>query len=190
MSLMGLRTTLCYLLKVQGKIIGGFFKPDLNRVAALEPDVIFYAGLQKEVVRRFQDKAVLINLMPTSIKESFDHIRLLAALFDKRAAAEAIIKRQQEQLDIIRRKVAHIAPDKRMRVMRLMGRTSIMTPGDDSFQNEFIRAAGGFRPYLGKKVQSFQSLQMSGKSSIPKCFTGVEEIVLFLNCSMSLSGKR
>jgi len=52
------------------KIIGGFFKPDLDRVAALEPDVIFYAGLQKEVKMRFEDEAVLINLMPTSIKES------------------------------------------------------------------------------------------------------------------------
>lgn len=133
------------------KIIGGFFKPDLNRIAALEPDVIFYAGLQKEVKMRFEDEAVLINLMPTSIKESFDHLRLLGEVFDKRAGAERIIKRQQEQLDTIRRKVAFIAPENRMRVMRLMGRTSVMTPGDDSFQNDFIRAAGAVPPILGKK---------------------------------------
>ncbi|MBW2014863.1 MAG: hypothetical protein JRI69_13950 [Deltaproteobacteria bacterium] len=32
-----------------------------------------------------------------------------------------------------------------------MGRDPVMTPGDDSFQNEMIRAAGGIPPVLGKK---------------------------------------
>jgi adenosylcobinamide amidohydrolase len=32
-----------------------------------------------------------------------------------------------------------------------MGRDPVMTPGDDSFQNEMIRAAGGIPPLLGKK---------------------------------------
>lgn len=32
-----------------------------------------------------------------------------------------------------------------------MGRDKVTTPGDDSFQNEFIRAAGGIPPQLGKK---------------------------------------
>lgn len=32
-----------------------------------------------------------------------------------------------------------------------MGRDTVMTPGDDSFQNEMIRAAGGIPPHLGRK---------------------------------------
>jgi len=32
-----------------------------------------------------------------------------------------------------------------------MGRDRVMTPGDDSFQNEMIKAAGGIPPELGKK---------------------------------------
>ncbi|MCK5487525.1 MAG: adenosylcobinamide amidohydrolase, partial [Desulfobacterales bacterium] len=36
-------------------------------------------------------------------------------------------------------------------VIRLMGRDEVMAPGDDSFQNEMIRAAGGIPSELGKK---------------------------------------
>ncbi len=34
-------------------IIGGFFSPDLDRVAKLQPDVIFYADLQAKQVASF-----------------------------------------------------------------------------------------------------------------------------------------
>ncbi len=47
-------------------------------------------------------------------------------------------------------KVAQIPEAQRKRVMRLMGRDRIMTPGDDSFQHDYITAAGGIPPRLGR----------------------------------------
>lgn len=129
--------------------VGGFFTPDLDQVAALKPDLIFYAGLQQGVRERFSDTTTLVELSPQTIAESFEQIRLLGRLFNRENRAEEIITRQQEQLQIIAKKTAAIPPEKRQRVMRLMGRKSIMTPGDDSFQHEFIRAAGGMPISLG-----------------------------------------
>lgn len=132
-------------------IVGGFFSPDLDRVEALAPDVIFYAGLHTGVQERFGDSATLINLTPHSIEDSFAHIRLLGRMFGKVPQAEAVIAEEQRQLAAIADKVGKIPADDRQRVMRLMGRDRIMTPGDDSFQNEFIRAAGAIAPQLQKQ---------------------------------------
>lgn len=133
------------------EILGGFFKPDLEKVAALKPDVIFYADLHKEVPDRFGNSAKLIQLSARSIEGSFEQIRLLGRIFDRQDRAAAIIAEEQRQLAVIAAKTAKIPPKDRLRVMRIMGRTSIMAPGDDSFQNEYIRAAGGIPPVFGQK---------------------------------------
>ena len=126
--------------------VGGFFNPDLDKVAALEPDLIFYADLQQGVRKRFNGRATMVELTPTSIDEGFAQIRLLGRLFNKEKEAAKIINRERQQLQVIADKVDKIPQEKRQRVMRLMGRDTIMAPGDDSFQNEFIRAAGGIAP--------------------------------------------
>jgi iron complex transport system substrate-binding protein len=48
-------------------------------------------------------------------------------------------------------KVSAIPDSERKRVVRLMGRNRVMAPGDDSFQNEMIRLAGGIPLELGKQ---------------------------------------
>ncbi len=132
------------------EIIGGFFQPDLDKVATLQPDLIFYAGVQKGVTEKFSGQVQLVQIAPQSIKESFDYIRQLGRLFHKNEEAERLIAEEERQLKVIAEKVAKIAPEKKLRVMRLMGREEIKTPGDDSFQNEYILAAGGIAPGFGK----------------------------------------
>jgi ABC-type Fe3+-hydroxamate transport system substrate-binding protein/adenosylcobinamide amidohydrolase len=131
-------------------IIGGFFRPDLDRVADLKPDLIFYADLHKEVPQRFADKAVLVQLAPSSLEQSFAHLALLGTIFGCEDRAGEIIAEEQRLLDLIAQKTAKIPTEKRQRVMRIMGRDTIMTPGDDSFQNDYIRAAGGIAPEFGR----------------------------------------
>ena len=132
------------------EIIGGFFRPNLDRVAACKPDVIFYADLQKDIPDRFAEQASLIQLTARSIEESFDHIRLLGRIFDRTIKAEEIIAEEKRQLSVIQDKIAGIPQEQKQRVMRLMGRDSLMAPGDNSFQNEYIQAAGGIAPEFGK----------------------------------------
>ena len=132
------------------EIIGGFFSPDLDKVALLQPDLIFYADLHTDAIPQLAGKAQLVNLSPNSIAETFEHITLLGQIFDREDEAAAVIAEQQRYLEVISKKVAQIPADKRVRVMRLMGRSALMAPGDDSFQNDYIRAAGGIAPEFGK----------------------------------------
>ncbi|WDN89685.1 hypothetical protein BuS5_02653 [Desulfosarcina sp. BuS5] len=133
-------------------VIGGFFSPSLAKIENIQPDIIFAARIQKNVIKRFSNgKQILIDLETDSINDSYDNIMLLGRIFDKEHEAAAIVKKNRDELKMIAGKVARIPLSERKRVMRLMGRKSIMTPGDDSFQNEIIRAAGGITPVLGKK---------------------------------------
>ncbi len=132
------------------EVVGGFLNPDLDRVTALRPDLIFYADLQKDVPARFKDSAVLVRLSAGSIAESFEQIRLLGRIFGKNENAARVIAEEKRQLRVIADKVEAIPAEKRQRVMRIMGRDAVMAPGDDSFQNEYIRAAGAIAPVFGK----------------------------------------
>lgn len=131
-------------------IVGGFFSPDLDKVAALQPDCIFFSDLHKDTISRFSGQAKLIQLAPKSIAETFEQIQLLGDIFDKKEQAAALIAEQKRHIELTRKKVSRIPAEKRLRVMRLMGRSTMMAPGDDSFQNDYIRAAGGIAPKFGK----------------------------------------
>jgi ABC-type Fe3+-hydroxamate transport system substrate-binding protein len=133
------------------EIVGGFFSPSLKSIEAIQPDVIFYSRLHKQVKDRFSHgKYKLINLETDSIEDSYKNILLLGKIFNKEKEAAGIVDEIKNQLQVITKKVSRIPKYKRKRVIRLMGRDPVMTPGDDSFQNEMIIAAGGIPPRLGK----------------------------------------
>lgn len=131
-------------------IVGGFLHPDPDRVAALKPDLVFYAGLQEEIPKTLAGKTYLVDLESRSIEDAFVHLRLLGKIFNREKEAEEIIAGEKRQMEVVAAKIAKIPPAERKRVIRLMGRNTVMTPGDDSFQNEYIRAAGGIAPAFGR----------------------------------------
>ncbi len=168
--------------RMERTIVGGFFRPDLDRVEALAPEVIFYAGLHRQVPDRFGDTAVLVQLTPRSIVEGFDHIRLLGRLFGRESEAERIITEEVRQLDVIAKKTKKIPDQNRQRVMRLMGRDRVMAPGDDSFQNDFIRAAGAIAPEFGHKGSIIEVSLEQWRSFNPQLLYGCDgdEVLLEL----------
>ena len=132
-------------------IVGGFLHPDPDRVAALKPDLVFYAGLQEEIPAKLAGNTRLVDLEPRSIEDAFSHLRLLGVIFGRQSRAEEIIAEEKRQLRVVSAKIDRISAAKRQRVIRLMGRTAVMTPGSDSFQQEYIRRAGGIPPDFGRK---------------------------------------
>ncbi len=134
------------------EIVGGFFSPSLKAIEAIKPDVIFCSRFHKQIKDKFgHGKCRLINLETDSISDSYANIILLGRIFNKEKEATILVDDIKRQLGIISEKIDRIPDSKRKRVLRLMGRDPVMTPGDDSFQNEMIRAAGGIPPELGKK---------------------------------------
>lgn len=134
------------------QVVGGFFSPSLKKIEQIDPDILFVSRLHKKVIERFDHgKCQIINLETDSLADSYKSILLLGRVFDREEKAEEIVAGIKDELEIVAQKVSKISRSDRKRVVRLMGRDPVMVPGDDSFQNEMIRAAGGIPPLLGKK---------------------------------------
>jgi len=132
-------------------VVGGFAAPDPRRIAAVAPEVVFVSSLHKETAAILSANGIQpIALDIDSIQDSYMAIERLGAIFRRRAAAKALVDRCQADLDLVAAKVDKIPLAQRLRVIRFMGGEEVAAPGDDSFQNEMIRAAGGIPPAIGK----------------------------------------
>ena len=134
------------------QIVGGYFSPSLDVIANENPDIIFISDLHKDVQEKFKKgNCQLVELEMKSISDSREKIVLLGKIFQREKEAGELVQSINNQLQVIAEKVGRIPPENRQRVIRLMGRGTVMAPGDGSFQNEMIRAAGGIPPQLGRR---------------------------------------
>lgn len=138
----------------QKTVVGGFFYPSVAKIQALSPDLIFVSDLHADLASRFDGPSVQVVRLPLNeLSDLYAGISLLGRIFDREPRAEALIQTIKAELSHVARKVARIPPSQRKRVIRIMGRDAVMTPGEDSFQNQLIRLAGGIPPTLGKTGQ-------------------------------------
>ena len=139
---------------VSGKaVVGGFFAPVLERIFALNPDLIIVADLHDNVRKAAAGQVPVLTVTTDSLADGLENMKRLGALFHRSQQAEALVRRIGSQLALTAQKVGRIPDNQRKRVIRLMGRDRVMAPGDDSFQNDLIRAAGGIPPRLQKNGQ-------------------------------------
>jgi len=114
--------------------------------------MIFYSSLQKKVIEKFfGSDCSMVNLETGSLSDSYQNIFLLGRIFGREKEAQVLVNDIKDEMKLVSKKIDKITESERSRVMRIMGRDSMMTPGSDSFQNEMIRAAGGIAPDFGKK---------------------------------------
>ncbi len=151
-SVQGLTYASADLPGAAGKqIVGGFFHPSMDRIKALDPDAIFYAPIHQEADAAFDGTSVrMVRIDIGSIEEGLGAIERIGGIVHRQIEAEKIIKTIRADLLLVRKKTERIAETARLRVLRIMSTDPVMVPGDDSFQNEMIRAAGGIPPVLGK----------------------------------------
>ena len=133
------------------KIMGGFFNPSLEKIEEINPDMIFLSSLHDEVRERFRGRAILIELDAHSVQDIYDNISIIGEIFHKEEQAFRTIGNIKKEFRIISSKLKAVPRLSKKRTIRLMGRDSIMAPGDDSFQNAYIRAAGGIPPVFNKE---------------------------------------
>ena len=117
--------------EVAGKtIVGGFFSPCINRIEALDPDIIFLSSLHRKVRERFASRpTALVELRAGSLDDIYRNIRLIGAIFDKKEAAECAAADIRSQVRLIAHKVAKIPPEKRKRVKASLASSVNSVPG-------------------------------------------------------------
>jgi len=133
------------------KNVGSYFYPNIEAIANCHPDLIIVSPSHKEVLNRFDhSRYKLIVMEVRQIEEAFSQMEIIGRLFDCEAEAVATIQRNRDQLALVKAKLAAIPVKNRKRVARVMAGDKFACPGDDSFQNEMIAAAGGIPPQWGR----------------------------------------
>lgn len=135
------------------QVVGGVLAPNREAIARLRPDLIIVSGFrQPELEDYFRAQGVQVLALPAGgMADIPRNLTTLAQHFQRPEAAAELLRQYNDKLDLIRRKVARIPEGQRRRVVRLMSEEQLLVPGDDSFQNEFIRAAGGIPPVWGQQ---------------------------------------
>ncbi|RZB36577.1 MAG: hypothetical protein SRB2_02073 [Desulfobacteraceae bacterium Eth-SRB2] len=133
------------------KNVGSYFYPDIEAIANCHPDLIILSPSHKRALNRFEHSRYKLMVMEVrQIEEAFSQMGMIGRLFDCEAEATATIQRNRDQLSVVKAKLAALPGEKRKRVARVMAGNTLSCPGDDSFQNEMITAAGGIPPQWGK----------------------------------------
>ncbi|MCG8563822.1 MAG: helical backbone metal receptor [Desulfobacterales bacterium] len=154
-------------------VVGGISNPSPGRIAALRPDLLIATGFHEELIHQYRSQGVPVFVYRTdSIAQGFENIRLIGNLVGREGAALALIRENQDQLAHIQAKIKKMNLAAPRRVIRLMGRSSIMTPGNDSFMNDLIRAAGGVPPDFGRAGDIITVEQAEWESFNPQVIYG------------------
>jgi iron complex transport system substrate-binding protein len=124
-----------------------WFEPDLEKLIALEPDLVL--GLETAHQRlqpEMDDKGIhMILVNPTSVDAALDVVLDLGGLLDASQAAEICVHSLRARLTVLAHKVAEIPHEKRITVCRVLDLVDdrLIVAGPLSFQFDVISKAGG-----------------------------------------------
>jgi iron complex transport system substrate-binding protein len=102
-----------------------------------------FGGLQAPLAQAL-DKLNITTFVffPRTVDETLEQILQVGRLTGKRAEAQAIVDKCQNNLKALEEKLKDIPREKRLKCLRLMS-TEAMVIGGKSFQSDILRRAGG-----------------------------------------------
>ena len=131
--------------------MGGYFQPDIEAITECDPDLIIAAPSHQKVIDRLSGHGCKLLIMEVhQLDDAFSQMEVIGRLFDCESKASEVIKLNREQLSLVKAKLSKVSVEKRKKVARIMAGDLFFCPGDDSFQNEMIVAAGGIVPKWGQ----------------------------------------
>ncbi len=157
------RQDLMYHAALKAESLGGYFNLDLPAIVTFAPDLVICPLKKVEQIKKAVGEGVkVLPITTNSFDQAWEQVRMFGRLFGCEEKAKTVIQRMLTQLEMVSRRLAREKDLHKVRVARVIGSgTSLSCPGDDSFQNEMIRSAGGIAPQWG---QSGSWVQMDAKA--------------------------
>ena len=125
--------------------VGGFGKPNVERLLTLSPDLVIAAGLERgdvaDVLRRSGIRVLDVRIR--NFEELFDAIRQIGEAVDAPEKAKDLIARMQGELKAVAMRAGATRPGQRPRVFVEIGSRPLMTAGGGSFLDDLVTRAGG-----------------------------------------------
>lgn len=125
--------------------VGGFATVDMEKVIALDPDIILAANLHKETfVPALEDLGLrVITLDPKSLEDVLDNIALVGAETGKQETADRLIAEMRARIDAVVTRVESLSEEEKPRFLALAWHDPIYAASPTNLQGNVIAAAGG-----------------------------------------------
>ncbi len=123
-------------------IVGDFASPNLEAVAAAEPDLVLAtAGVQADVVGQLEDLgAVVVAVDPADLESLFASIEMVGAVTGATGEADLVVSSMRSDLDEITAAVGDETP---VPVFLEIAQDPLFTAGPGTLLHDLIIAAGG-----------------------------------------------
>jgi iron complex transport system substrate-binding protein len=124
-------------------VVGGFTNPDLEKIVALHPDLVFAErGNPTEVLDKLREMGITVAAFnPESLNGVLDTTRRLGQITGKQHRAEAVIAGWQQRVERVRALTA--TAGRRPRALFVVSLDGLWVAGPKNYLNDMIEAAGG-----------------------------------------------
>lgn len=125
--------------------IGGFGKPNIEKLLALRPDLVIATDFERNDVPEMLRKSGIrvLELRMSSFHQMFEALRQIGRATGKLQTAEEVVNTMQAQLKAIAERFEKVQPSQRPRVFVEIWYDPVTTAGRMSFVDEVITKAGG-----------------------------------------------
>lgn len=131
--------------------IGGYHDPDVEKIVALAPDIVFAMGeIQAKHIHILQQAGIpVISVEPKNLPEILTAIDIISKAIGEEERGAALHTSLARQLNEVQRLITQAPPK---RVFLEVWDKPLLTVGRDSFINDIIIRAGGINVAAGKNV--------------------------------------
>lgn len=122
--------------------VGDFAGPNIEAVAAQNPDVIFVTtGVQNDVITKLEEiGGTVIAIDPQNLDSLYADIQEIAAVVNRPAEGEKVVADMKAVVEDVRSRVAGAAP---VSVFVEIAQNPLFTAGAGTFMDELVGLAGG-----------------------------------------------
>lgn len=126
--------------------IGGFNTVDIERVVAIQPDLILGTSIHQDegITQELESLGLTVfTLYPRSLEEVMESITLIGKITGKENEASQLVDDMRSRIEAVTDITANLSEAERLRVFYVMWHEPLMTVGSDTLIHEMIGMAGG-----------------------------------------------
>lgn len=140
--------------------IGGFSTPDIERIVALQPDLVLAANIhEKLIVPRLESLGIpVITLSPNTLNDVLQAIEIIGKAAGRQTEAAVLTANMRSRIDAVTERTANLSPQERLRVLYAVWHDPLMVPGGNTMIDELISRAGGNN--IGRDLKDYASISL------------------------------
>jgi iron complex transport system substrate-binding protein len=138
--------------------VGGFSTPDIEKIIALQPDLILAGSIHaKEVIPALEERGLAVfALAPQSLDGILEDIRMVGKITGEEDEASKLVAQMEARIEAITDKTERLKPQERPRVFFITWHDPLKSMGSKSFPHELIEKAGGVNIFQDVEERNFQ----------------------------------